>query len=185
MSATAVLNRRMDMFAENACTEAHHRMADSLAVLASLIDRKIKDRPPAGVIAVSDVRDMTEEAGSRSWPQSSRRAAENLHHFRIASSHSHAVDLAGYLQRIASSVLHFFGEGQRDRCFMRFPVGCGVPAGHAATFGLFTVEAITNALKYAHPRDETDVGRVPLRKRLDLLSRSRTTASVCPRDLIR
>lgn len=112
------------MFAENACTEAHHRMADSLAVLASLIDCKIKDRPQASVIAVSDVRDMTEEAGSRSWPQSSPRAAGNLHHFRIASSHSHAVDLAGYLQRIASSVLHFFLAKDKETA-----VSCDFPSG--------------------------------------------------------
>ncbi|MBX6330103.1 MAG: hypothetical protein IRY89_16215 [Pseudolabrys sp.] len=99
-------------------------MADSLAVLASLIDCKIKDRPQASVIAVSDVRDMTEEAGSRSWPQSSPRAAGNLHHFRIASSHSHAVDLAGYLQRIASSVLHFFLAKDKETA-----VSCDFPSG--------------------------------------------------------
>jgi two-component sensor histidine kinase len=118
--------------------EADHRIANSLAMIASLVRvRAAKgnsaDDPKTFLMEIADRIDTVAK----------------LHHL-VAHSNTGAVQLSKYLQEICERLSSALGRGATS-----FSLTCSpehiVPFTAALPLGLITAELFSNSLKYAHP----------------------------------
>lgn len=142
--------------------EADHRIANNLSILASLIDSQVKSLPETGVLPTTDVREMLNELTIKV------AMITDLHRLLASSRKREAVELGNYLRPIVDLIRHSLAEEKQTTVLCDFPPGCTVSARSAVAIALFTVEAITNALKYAHPRGEPGSIRVSFLQQRDL-----------------
>lgn len=131
--------------ASDLAAEANHRIANSLAMIASLVrtqgaaisdTRRMEDR---------DFRLILEEIGGRI------DTVARLHRLQANVGQDATVNLADYLRDIAGatvSALSFAGDAE-----LRFNTkpSCLVTAQSALSLGLIVGELVTNSVKYAHP----------------------------------
>jgi len=125
--------------------EAHHRIANNLALIAGFVRLQTSKLAEAGEsMSAEEAYLLLEEIGVRI------QTIGQLHHLLGANADAARVSLGEYL-RSACGILseavcvHRSVELTCDACSCSFP-----PEG-AAVLGLIVAELVTNAVKYAHP----------------------------------
>lgn len=126
--------------------EANHRIANSLALVASLI------RMQASSIASGprtmngdDMRMVLDELGSRV------ETIARLHHGLANGPSDAMVDLGDYLQEISGPIVSALSAVGQIRLRFSCKKDCLVPPEQALSLRLIVAELVTNAVKYAHP----------------------------------
>ena len=129
--------------------EAHHRIANNLAIIAGLIRSELlklatKSQPNTGY-------------ARRLLQQMSLRidAVGRLHRLLMDTPHGGTVELCTYLREIVDAVTCSLTDVEHTRIVCRFGAEATVSAKQAAAIGLFVVEALVNSIKHAHPMDES------------------------------
>lgn len=126
--------------------EANHRIANNLSIVAAYLrlqsaEAAAQSRP----IAPIDVRDMLREAAARI------ETIGRLHR-RLAGAPGHgSVDLAGFLDDLCSdaAAVMVYSGAIAFRASDHAP--CHVSQARVVPLALSVLEAVTNAMKYAHP----------------------------------
>lgn len=129
-----------------ALLETNHRIANSLAIISGMIRLQAAKLPASAAVQSSDVRNWLEQMSVRI------DAIGRLHRLLMLSDEGDSVNLAVYLRQIADAAMRSLGDVERTHMSLDTGPDCHVSARQAAAIGLFTVEAITNALKYSAPK---------------------------------
>lgn len=130
----------------DAAAEANHRVANSLAMVAALIQihaRGIAAQP--GSMARSEVCVLLEEIGHRI------DAVGRLHRLLANLPAGSDIELGDYLHEISEAVVSSMSFAGRARLRHESDDGCRLAAERALPLGLMVSELVTNAVKYAHP----------------------------------
>jgi two-component sensor histidine kinase len=128
--------------------EAHHRIANNLAIIAGLIRSEL-------LTLSTDARPNIDYI-ERLLQQMSVRidSLGRLHRLLMAPSHAGTVELGAYLREIVDAAGRSLTNTEHTKILCRFENGTTVPAKQAAAIGLLVGEALVNAIKHAHPLDE-------------------------------
>ena len=126
--------------------EAHHRVSNSLALVAGLVRMRARDiarrtRPAS----LEDMQVLLEELGHRV------QAVGQLHRRLSEMPNNVDVDLAAYLREIAESAISSLSCAQQTHLAFQSNGVSIVPAHRALHAGLIVSELMMNAVKYAHP----------------------------------
>ncbi|MBO0716349.1 MAG: sensor histidine kinase [Rhizobiales bacterium] len=129
--------------------EAHHRIANNLAIIAALIRSELLTlakvaRPNAGY-----TRRLLQQMSLRI------DAVGRLHRLLMDTPHGGTVELRTYLREIVDAVRCSLTDVKHTKIVCRFGAEATVSAKQAAAIGLFVVEALVNSIKHAHPMDES------------------------------
>lgn len=125
-------------------SEAHHRVGNSLALLASIVRMQARSfLNGSAEVPVADVRLLIEELGQR-------LDALGKLHGRLSRLDG-PVDLADYLSEIAKYAAAGLAVDGRMRLHFDMSDACVVPARAAPLVGLAVSELVMNAVKFAHP----------------------------------
>jgi two-component sensor histidine kinase len=127
-------------------TEADHRFANHLAILAALIRMKadqIKkdDRPMSGKEAALMLNAF----------EGRLVAVSRLHRVLADDPEIGAVDALAYVRSVVASTLNCLSAHEAFEVRHQFLVPCFLPANKASALALLVGELVTNAVKYAHP----------------------------------
>jgi two-component sensor histidine kinase len=126
--------------------EADHRIANSLSIIAGLV-RMNRSTVVArdAALSVADACALLDEVADRI------AAVGQLHRMMARTVRGGSLDLGDYLHDVAeglSATLSFAGRVAPMRCLL---CACSIGSERALWIGLVVGEAITNAIKYAHP----------------------------------
>jgi two-component sensor histidine kinase len=129
--------------------EAHHRIANNLAIIAGLIRSELltlatKAQPNAGY-----TRRLLQQMSLRI------DAVGRLHRLLMNTTHGATVELCTYLREIVDAVSCSLTDAEHTKIVCSFGEQATVSAKQAAAIGLFVGEALVNAIKHAHPMDES------------------------------
>ena len=129
--------------------EAHHRIANNLAIIAALIRSEL--------LTLAKVAQPNAGYARRLLQQMSLRidAVGRLHRLLMDTPHGGAVELCAYLREIVDAVTCSLTDAEQTKIVCRFGAEATVSAKQAAAIGLFVVEALVNSIKHAHPMDES------------------------------
>jgi len=139
-------------------SEAHHRIANNLALVAGFarLQATTMLRKP-GMLSANEAGALLEEVGARI------ETIGRLHRLLSRDPTSDLVEVSDYLRETCKAL----GESMSSSLAFRlsFDSDCDwdAPAEQAAPVALIVTELITNALKYAHPTGVA--GRVAVRCR--------------------
>lgn len=126
--------------------EANHRIANSLAALAGLVQRQISTlHPDREAIEAAEVKRMLAELRARV------DAVARLHRALSDLPAGSPIDVGKYLQQIASELIATLSAPDAVILHFTCELGCRVAPDRGLYLGLIAVELVTNSLKYAHP----------------------------------
>jgi two-component sensor histidine kinase len=128
-----------------AASEADHRIANNLMIIAGLIRSQAARLPIAPTLPTAQVRDWLEEMSLRI------DAVGRLHALLRADNGTAVVDLATYLREVAQTAMTSLSHAGRTEVSFDLPPACEISAKQGAGIGLLVTEAMTNAFKYSHP----------------------------------
>jgi two-component sensor histidine kinase len=132
--------------ARDLVSEANHRIANSLAAVAALVQQQIgglrEDQPP---VEARQVRQLLAEVRARV------DAVARLHRALSDLSAEEPIDVGTYLQQIAAELVSTLAIPDSVVLHFACELGCRVAPERALYLGLIVVELVTNSLKYAHP----------------------------------
>lgn len=130
--------------------EAHHRIANDLAIIAGLIRSEL-------LTLAREARPDDVGYSRRLLQQMSLRidAVGRLHRLLMDTSHGSTVELCTYLREIVDAVTCSLTDTEHTKIVCNFAEEAVVSAKQAAAIGLFVGEALVNAIKHAHPMDES------------------------------
>ena len=128
-----------------AASEADHRIANNLMIIAGLIRRQAARLPAAPTVPTTQVRDWLQEMSLRI------DAVGRLHSLLRTNSGTAVVDLATYLREVAQAAIASLSHAERTEVSFDLPPACAISARQGAGVGLLVTEAMTNAFKYSHP----------------------------------
>jgi two-component sensor histidine kinase len=130
---------------DSGSVEANHRIANNLALIAALIRFQARKLPQEALLPAHDVCAWLQQISLRI------DTVGRLHRLLTDSDGQAAVDLVTYLREIADAAILALSMDQQTEIFIDLEPNCVIPAKQASAVGLVVGEAITNALKYAHP----------------------------------
>jgi two-component sensor histidine kinase len=137
--------------------EAHHRIANNLALIAGFVRLQTSKVAKAGEpLSATEARLLLEEVGVRI------QTVGRLHHLLGANAGAARVDLGEYLRSVCG-VLSESVCVHRSIALVCDASACDVPPEGAALLGLIVAELVTNSVKYAHPSGVP--GRIAVRCR--------------------
>ncbi len=128
-----------------AATEADHRIANNLMIIAGLIRSQAARLPATPTLPTDDVRASLQEMAIRI------DAVGRLHGLLRQRNGAAFLDLAGYLREVAQAAMASLTQADRTEVSFDLVAGCDISAKQAAAIGLVIAEAMTNAFKYSHP----------------------------------
>jgi two-component sensor histidine kinase len=142
--------------------EANHRIANHLAMLATLMRMHGKSiggmpEPMSG----EDVQLVLEEFAGR------LDTVGTVHRLLADGSIGAPIDVAEYLRTIAQGLVSSLTAHGETTLEYVFPVTCVLPAEQAVALGFLIGELIANAVKYAHPARVRGAIRIEASKRDD------------------
>lgn len=131
--------------------EAHHRIANNLAIIAGLIRSEsltlAADAQPNGAY----IRRLLQQMSLRI------EAVGRLHRLLMDTSHGAAVGLCAYLREIVDAATCSLTNAAHTKILCSFQEEITIPAKQAAAIGLFVSEALVNSIKHAHRLDESGI----------------------------
>lgn len=126
--------------------EANHRIANSLAVIAGLVQRDLSRLSRHGrAVSVAAARDTLAETKARI------EAVARLHRALSHAPGGEAIDAGLYVQQIADELVGSLARSSSVALRFAGEIGCYITPGHALHLGMILTELLTNAVKYAHP----------------------------------
>jgi two-component sensor histidine kinase len=132
--------------ARDLVAEANHRIANSLAAVASLVHHRAhgidRDGPP---VPAHRVVELFGEVRARI------ETVARLHRLLSAAPTDEPIDIGAYIQPIAAELVSTFSSAGRVTLHFAGELGCRTAPERALPIGQIVVELVTNSLKYAHP----------------------------------
>jgi two-component sensor histidine kinase len=125
--------------------EADHRIANNLMLIAALVRRQAARLPRHKVMTGQEVRGELEQIGARI------DAVARLHRLVTRAGSPAILDLGDYLREVAQITFLSLADANRASLSLDLASGCAMSAKQSVSVGLIVGEAMTNALKYAHP----------------------------------
>jgi len=125
-------------------TEADHRIANSLALVSSLLKAQARDVGDRPTLTGSEARAILEESAARI------DAVGTLHRL-LAAPASDRGDVADHIAQIAEHARQFATSTGTTEIIYDFGPHLKLDAARLNALGLFVGEALVNAFKYAHP----------------------------------
>jgi two-component sensor histidine kinase len=134
--------------------EANHRIANNLSIIAGLIRSEL-------LTLTADARPNIEYI-ERLLQQMSLRidAVGRLHRLLMNTNHRGAVELCAYLREVIDAATCSLTNAEHTKIECNFEGETTVSAKQAAAIGLFVAEALVNAIKHAHPLDQSGTIRI-------------------------
>lgn len=130
----------------DAAAEANHRIANSLAMVASLIQIHARDiAAETGAMERAEVCTLLEEIGHRV------DTVGRLHRLLAHLDSGTDIDLSNYLREISEAVVSSLSIAGGGQLAFEGAAGCRIATERALPLGLMVSELVTNAVKYAHP----------------------------------
>lgn len=137
-----------EIVAVNPAVEANHRIANNLTIIAGLIRSELlalaTEAPPDAAYTRRLLQQMSLRID----------ALGRLHRLLMDVKPGSTVELGSYLRGIAEGASRSFTDATHTKIHCILANQVVVSAKQAAAIGFFVVEAIVNAIKYAHPTDE-------------------------------
>jgi two-component sensor histidine kinase len=151
--------------AEMLLAEVNHRVANSLAMIASLATLQsnvVKDEAAKAALTEMRARII---------------AIAGIHRRLYTSSDVRYVDLDAYLKNLGTDLLAAVGEGRQTHALnVLADTGIAITTDRAVSLAMIVTELVTNALKYAYPAGQTGEIRLRLRRI------GETIAEICVED---
>jgi len=144
-----------------AASEADHRIANNLMIIAGLIRNQAARLPAVPTLPTEKVRDWLEEMSLRI------DAVGRLHALLRADDGAARVDLATYLREVAQAAMTSLSHADRTDVSFDLAPACEISAKQGAGIGLLVTEAMTNAFKYSHPTGVPGKLRIAARRGRD------------------
>lgn len=136
--------------------EADHRIANSLALVSSLLKAQARDIGDKPMLTGDEARAVLEESAARI------DAVGQLH--RLMVSPSRGGDVAQHLANIAENAQRFATNGSNVKLFYDFGPHLELDSSRLMTLGLFAGEVILNSFKHAHPASAPGELRISCRQ---------------------
>ena len=128
-----------------AAVEADHRIANNLSIIAALIRSQAANLPEEPMLPRADVRALLQETSVRI------DSVGRLHRLLMHRDGHAIVDLPAYLREIADAAMCSLAGAERTEFSFDINPHYITSPKQGVAIGLLVGEAITNALKYAHP----------------------------------
>lgn len=125
--------------------EADHRIANSLSLVAGLIQLHASEIDADEPLDASHVVEILNEAAARV------HMVSRLHRLLARSQGQAVLDLSRFLHEIAESTVTLMTAPGRVKVVLDASSLCEAPAAKALPIGLIVGELVTNSIKYAHP----------------------------------
>lgn len=130
----------------DAVAEAHHRIANSLSVISSLVHMHTRNLlARRSTLDVSEVRLLLEEIKGRI------DTVGRLHRLLVDAGDGDAVEIADYLRDVAASIVSSLSSSEQVALRFDLDQSCSLPPERVLHLGLIVSELVTNSVKYAHP----------------------------------
>jgi two-component sensor histidine kinase len=138
--------------------EADHRIANSLALVSSLLKAQARHVGAKGTLTGAEARAVLEESAARI------DAVGRLHRLLLGAGPAPSLDVAQHLTDIAEAARSFATEAGAVRIFYDFGPNLKLDSARLTALGLFAGEVILNAFKHAHPANAPGEIRVSCRQ---------------------
>jgi two-component sensor histidine kinase len=135
-----------DSLDRTALVESNHRIANHLAIIASILHSQANSLRADGAAQVTDIIHLLLDSETKI------EAVARLH--RLLSSipaGTSTVDLGAYLYEIVDAAMCSLADVEETEFSCDIDTDHAIPAKDAAPLGILIVEAMTNALKYSNP----------------------------------
>lgn len=130
----------------SALAEGNHRIANNLAIIASIAHSHARSLPANGTVQVNDIIHILNDLAAKI------ETVGCLHRLLSSSpEETSTVNLGVYLHEIATAAARSLTDSEQTELCCDLEPNCAISAKHAAAIGIFVVEALTNALKYSNP----------------------------------
>lgn len=144
-SPSEVSGGRHEPVSDVLIAESNHRIANNLTLIAGMLRLQANDIAKAGLaLSPQDAKNLLAEVGSRI------ETVGRLHRLLAESGGASHLDMNEYLQDIAEAAICSM-SGQNVFLAPASQAVCELPAQIALSVGFIVGEAVTNAVKYAHP----------------------------------
>jgi two-component sensor histidine kinase len=132
--------------APDLAAEANHRIANSLSILAVVVQmQKSSICKDPRLMSSEEVCAVLENIRGR------LDAVARLHHLLANSQSQGPIEVSGYLRGIAEAVVSSISSAAHHELHFASDPGCVVAPEKALSLGLIVGELVTNAVKYSHP----------------------------------